>query len=62
MDFYAYFWNNEVYIQEKFRYSSNEILTQYLNTNYLKEIQEFDLLYELRSFEEKNQAQRRYEL
>ena len=53
MDFYAYFWNNEVYIQEKFRYSSNEILTQYLNTNYLKEIQEFDLLYELRSFEEK---------
>ena len=53
MDFYAYFWTNEVYIQEKFRYSSNEILTQYLNTNYLKEIQEFDLLYELRSFEEK---------
>ena len=53
MDFYAYFWNNEVYIQEKFRYSSNEILTQYLNTNYLKEIQEFDLLYELRSLEEK---------
>lgn len=53
MDFYAYFWNNEVYIQEKFRYSSNEILMQYLNTNYLKEIQEFDLLYELRSFEEK---------
>ena len=47
MDFYAYFWNNEVYIQEKYRFSSNEILTKYLNTNYLKKIEELDLLYQL---------------
>ena len=40
MDFYAYFWNNEVYIQEKYRFNSNEILTKYLNTNYLKKIEE----------------------
>lgn len=48
MDFYAYFWNNEVYIQEKYRFSSNEILTKYLNTNYLKKIEELDLIHQLR--------------
>lgn len=53
MDFYAYFWNNEVYIQEKYRFSSNEILTKYLNTNYLKKIEELDLLYQLCSLQEK---------
>lgn len=53
MDFYAYFWNNEVYIQGKYRFSSNEILTKYLNTNYLKKIEELNLLYQLCSPQEK---------
>ena len=53
MDFYAYFWNNEVYIQEKYRFSSNEILTKYLNTNYLKKIEELNLLYQLSTLQEK---------
>ena len=53
MDFYAYFWNSEVYIQEKYKFSSNEILTKYLNTNYLKKIEELDLFYQLCSLQEK---------
>ena len=30
-DFKAYFYNSEVYINEKYRYNSNEILTAFLN-------------------------------
>ena len=30
--FKAYFWNNDVYINEKNKYAANEILTAYLNT------------------------------
>jgi len=33
--FRAYFWNNDVYINEKYKYAVGEILTAYLNTNYL---------------------------
>ncbi len=38
LNFKAYFWGKDVYINEKFRYDSNEILTAYLNdsrTNYI---------------------------
>ncbi len=27
LDFKAYFWNSDVYINEKYRYDTNEILT-----------------------------------
>ena len=29
--FKAYFWNSDIYINEKYRFSSCEILTAYLN-------------------------------
>ena len=45
--FKAYFWNNEVYINEKNKYAANEILTAYLNTNYLSKAE--DYLYELKN-------------
>ena len=49
--FYAFFWNNDVYINEKHKYAANEILTTYLNTNYLKKAEEY--IYELRRLCEK---------
>ena len=45
--FKAYFWNNDVYINEKNKYAANEILTAYLNTNYLSKAD--DYLYELKN-------------
>ena len=45
--FKAYFWNNDVYINEKNKYAANEILTAYLNTNYLSKAG--DYLYELKN-------------
>lgn len=44
--FYAFFWNNDVYINEKYKYAANEILTAYLNTNYVSEA--VDYIYELK--------------
>lgn len=44
--FYAFFWNNDVYINEKYKYAANEILTAYLNTDYLNMAEEY--IYELR--------------
>ena len=47
--FKAYFWNNEVYINEQYKYAANEILTAYLNTDYYKRIDEEDLVYVLKT-------------
>lgn len=44
--FYAFFWNNDVYINEKNKYAANEILTAYLKTNHLEEAE--DCIRELR--------------
>ena len=49
--FKAYFWNNDVYINEKNKYAANEILTAYLNTNYLSKAE--DYLYELKNLRRK---------
>lgn len=35
-NFRAYFWGNDVYINEKYRYDANEILTAYLNVSHAK--------------------------
>lgn len=47
-DFKAYFWNSEVYINEKFRYDSNEILTSYLNYKPPKNTDLKEIIYRLR--------------
>lgn len=46
--FKAYFWNNDVYINEKYKYAAGEILTAYLNTNFYNDIISWDLIGELR--------------
>ena len=45
--FKAYFWNNDVYIDEKFKYAVNEILTAYLNSNFHIKIEKNDFVREL---------------
>ena len=32
----AYFWNNDVYINGQYKYAANEILTAYLNSNFIE--------------------------
>lgn len=49
--FYTYFWNNDIYINEKHKYAANEILTAYLNTNYLSVAKDF--LYKLKQLKDK---------
>ena len=49
-DFKAYFYNSEVYINEKYRYNSNEILTAFLNYTPPKNIDLKDFIYEIRQF------------
>ena len=49
--FYSYFWNNNVYINGKYKYVANEILTAYLNTNYLSLAEEF--LHDLKKLKNK---------
>ena len=39
--FQAYFWNNDVYINEKFKYAVGEILTAHLNTDYFSSAESF---------------------
>lgn len=34
--FKAYFWNNDVYINGQYKYAANEILTAYLNSNFIE--------------------------
>ncbi len=49
-NFKAYFWGNDVYINEKFRYSSNEILIAYLNDRRVKYILDSDFVYKLKEY------------
>ena len=45
--FRAYFWNDDVYINEKYKYAAGETLTAYLNTDYLSLVE--NLRYDLKS-------------
>ena len=36
--FKAYFFNHDVYINEKYKYAAGEILTAYLNTDFYDDI------------------------
>lgn len=47
-DFKAYFYSNDIYINEKFRYSSNEILIAYLNDKRIKYILKSDFVGKLK--------------
>lgn len=49
-NFKAYFWGKDVYINEKFRYDSNEILTAYLNDSRAKYILRSDFVSKLKGF------------
>ena len=49
--FRAYFWNNDVYINEKYKYAAGEILTAYLNIEYVSLAD--DLRYDLKSLKRK---------
>ncbi len=49
-NFRAYFYGNDVYINEKFRYSSNEILIAYLNDRRVKYILKSDFVGNLKQF------------
>lgn len=49
-NFRAYFWGNDVYINEKYRYSSNEILIAYLNDRRVKYILDSDFVGKLKGF------------
>lgn len=49
-NFRAYFWGNDVYINEKYRYSSNEILIAYLNDRRVKYILDSDFVYKLKEY------------
>ncbi len=50
LNFKAYFWDKDVYINEKFRYDSNEILTAYLNDRRAKYILKSDFVGKLEGF------------
>ncbi len=49
-NFKAYFWGKDVYINEKFRYDSNEILTAYLGDSRAKYILKSDFVGKLKGF------------
>ncbi len=49
-NFKAYFWGKDVYISEKFRYDSNEILTAYLDDSRVKYILKSDFVANLNGF------------
>ncbi len=50
LNFKAYFWGKDIYINEKFRYDSNEILTAYLNDSRAKYILKSDFVGKLEGF------------
>lgn len=52
-NFKTYFWFNEVYIIEKYRYSSNEILIAYLNDRRVKYILDSDFVGKLKQFKQR---------
>lgn len=49
-NFKAYFWGKDVYINEKFRFDSNEILTAYLNDSRAKKVLKADFVSKLKDF------------
>ena len=49
-NFKAYFWGNDVYINEKYRYDSNEIITAYLNGSHAKKVLRADFVGKLKEF------------
>ncbi len=49
--FRAYFWNNDVYINEKYKYAASEILTAYLNIEFVSLAE--DLRYDLKGLKRK---------
>lgn len=49
-NFKAYFWGSDVYINEKYRYDSNEILTAYLNDSRAEKVLKEDFVDQLKSF------------
>lgn len=52
-NFKAYFWNSDVYINEKYRFDSNEILTAYLNDSQWKYLDSDDYIYRLKSLKQR---------
>ena len=52
-NFRAYFWGNDVYINEKYRYSSNEILIAYLNDRRVKYILDSDFVGKIKQFKQR---------
>ena len=50
--FRAYFFNHDVYINEKYKYAAGEILTAYLNTDFYDDIIDFDAIRVLRRLKE----------
>lgn len=51
--FKAYFWNSDIYINEKYRFDSNEILTAYLNDGQWKYLDDDDYIYRLKSLKKR---------
>lgn len=49
-NFRAYFWGSDVYINEKYRYDSDEILTAYLNDSRAEKVLKADFVDQLNSF------------
>ena len=52
-NFKAYFYVNDVYINEKYRYSSNEILIAYLNDRRVKYILDSDFVGKIKQFKQR---------
>ena len=50
LSFKAYFWNSDVYINEKYRFDTNEILTAFLNDKYYDYLFTQDFIYNLKYF------------
>ena len=48
LKFKAYIWNSDVYINEKYKFDSNKILTVYLNDNHYNPLYEKDFIYNLK--------------
>lgn len=51
-NFRAYFWNSDVYINEKYRFDSNEILTAFLNDSQWKYLDSDNYIYRLKSLKQ----------
>ena len=50
LDFKAYFWNSDIYINEKYRFDSNEILTAFLNDKYYDYLSTQNFIYNWKYF------------